>query len=33
MAPVAEGDLVQSSFATIAVLDSLRDGRRIVLGE
>jgi predicted dehydrogenase/threonine dehydrogenase-like Zn-dependent dehydrogenase len=33
MAPVAEGDLVQSSLATIAVLDSLRDGRRIVLGE
>jgi predicted dehydrogenase/threonine dehydrogenase-like Zn-dependent dehydrogenase len=31
-APVAETELVQSSLATIAVLDSLRDGRRIVLG-
>ncbi|MDB5405393.1 MAG: Threonine dehydrogenase, partial [Rhodospirillales bacterium] len=31
--PVAEAELAQSSLATIAVLDSLREGRRIVLGE
>jgi len=31
--PVAETELVQSSLATVAVLDSLRDGRRIVLAE
>jgi predicted dehydrogenase/threonine dehydrogenase-like Zn-dependent dehydrogenase len=30
---VSETELVQSSLATIAVLDSLREGRRIVLGE
>ena len=30
-APVAEAELVQSSLATIAVLESLREGRRIAL--
>jgi len=27
--PIDEGELVQSSLATIAVLDSLREGRRV----
>ncbi len=30
-APVAEAELVQSSLATIAVLDSLREGRRVTV--
>ncbi len=29
--PIAEAELVQSSLATIAVLDSLREGRRVTL--
>jgi hypothetical protein len=29
--PIAEAELVQSSLATIAVLDSLREGRRVTI--